>query len=200
MLNFELVFKKYLKFLVSLVLVLSYVLNASAKEAEIDLSEVKTWSEFKSQIEEKEKRDQMTGQAYMISGGLLVLGGLIGYHNSRNSVEKLAYSVSQSLGVAGIGYGAYLSFVDSEERSFYETIDKSNSLSATNRDEIVRNYVVNWEENRRAERTTRIVTHSIVGVLNVYNGLREEQSDLKQGLVIIGGINLLAALSLTLEF
>ena len=173
---------------------------AESKAKEIRLADVKTWNEFKVKIEQEERKDHLKGQAYMISGGLLVIGGIIGYHNAQNSVEKLAYSVSQSLGVGGIGYGAYLSFVDSEQRSFYRSVESSQSLSEENKNEIVRNYVLNKAENERSERITRIVTHSIVGALNVYNGLREEQNDLRQGLIILGGVNILAAISLSFEF
>lgn len=173
---------------------------AESKTKEIRLADVKTWNEFKVKMEQEERKDHLKGQAYMISGGLLVIGGIIGYHNAQNSVEKLAYSVSQSLGVGGIGYGAYLSFVDSEQRSFYRSVESSQSLSEENKNEIVRNYVLNKAENERSERITRIVTHSIVGALNVYNGLREEQNDLRQGLIILGGVNILAAISLSFEF
>lgn len=167
---------------------------------EVSLSEVRDWHQFKLKIQEQEKHDQLKGQAYMISGALLVAGGIVGYHNAHNSVEKLAYSVSQSLGVAGIGYGAYLNFVSSEQSSFYQSIDRSRSLTEENKNELVRNYVSNWQENKRAERLTRIATHSLIGALNIYNGFREEQGDLRQGLFVLGGVNLLAAISLSLEF
>lgn len=202
MLNLESLFKKWIVFMIALILgSLSLLPSAQAqdKEREISLSEVKDWHQFKIKIEQQEQQDQKKGQAYMISGGLLVIGGIIGYHNAHNSVEKLAYSVSQSLGVAGIGYGAYLSFVDSEQSSFYRSIESSKGLTDQNKNEIVRNYVAQWQENKRSERITRIATHALIGGLNIYNGMREE-GDLRQGLIVLGGVNLLAAISLSFDF
>ena len=203
MLNLDSAFKKFFIFFLALILTsvsLLPVAKAAGESREISLSQVKDWHQFKLKIEQQDRQDQIRGNAYMISGGLLVIGGIIGYHNAHNSVEKLAYSVSQSLGVAGIGYGAYLSFVGSEQKAFYQSIENSKSLTDENRNELVRNYVDTWEKNRKNERITRIVTHSIVGALNIYNGVREEQNDLKQGLIILGGVNLLAAISLSFEF
>jgi CTP synthase (UTP-ammonia lyase) len=206
MLNLESVCKKILIFCLAVILTSLSLLSsvsvayAQDKGREISLSEVKDWHQFKLRIEQQDHQDQVKGNAYMISGALLVVGGIVGYHNAHNAVEKLAYSVSQSLGVAGIGYGAYLSFVGSEQKAFYQSIENSKSLNDANKNELVRNYVDTWKENQRTERLTRIVTHSIVGALNIYNGSREEQSDLRQGLMILGGVNLLAALSLSFEF
>lgn len=167
---------------------------------ELDISDVKTWNEFTEKMKTQEDRDRTDGQAYMISGALLVAGGIIGYHNSQSSVEKLAYSVSQSLGVAGIGYGAYLYNVGSEQTSFHQAVSSSTSLQMEQKDELVRNYVSEWRRNRYNERMIRILTHSIVAGMNFYNASREDQNELKQGLYVIGGVNALAAISLSFDF
>jgi hypothetical protein len=44
----------------------------------------------------------------------------------------------------------------------------------------------------------RIISHSIVAAMNFYNGSRE-QGDLRQGLFALGGINLLAAISISFK-
>jgi hypothetical protein len=109
----------------------------------------------------------------------------------------LAYSVSQSLGIAGIGYGAYLKNVGGEQRSFFETVENAHGLSLQDKDELVRSYSQTWKINRHNEKWLRIITHSLVAALNIYNGLNEEPGELRTGLFVIGGANALAAISLS---
>lgn len=186
-----------------LILTLSFISqNAMARSPgrELKLDDVQSWKQFSETMKLQEDRDRVDGQAYMISGALLILGGVVGYHNSDGSIEKLAYSVSQSLGVAGMGYGAYLYNVGSEQTSFYHTVANSQTLNEGQRDDLVKNYVTEWKTNRYNEKVIRIVTHSIVAAMNFYNASRESQHDLKQGLYVIGGVNALAAVSLSFQF
>lgn len=183
-----------------LLMLSSQMVFARSPGRELSLDDVQSWKQFVETMKTQEDRDRVDGQAYMISGALLVVGGIVGYHNSGSSVEKLAYSVSQSLGVAGIGYGAYLYNVGSEQTSFYHTVNNTPSLNDSQKDELVKNYVTEWKTNRHNEKVIRIITHSIVAAMNFYNASRENQNDLKQGLYVIGGVNALAAVSLTFDF
>lgn len=178
-------------------LILSFSISAFARR-DYSLEDTQDWAQFQNLIERQQAEEMKTGQAYVISGSLLILGGIIGYHNARTPIEKLAYSVSQSLGVAGVGYGSYLHSIGSDQRSFYESVLASKSLSTENKNELVQNYVRTWRENRQNEKMIKIVTHSIVAAVNLYNGLREE-GELRQGLVALGGINFLAAVSISFQ-
>jgi hypothetical protein len=149
-------------------------------------------------VERQQAIEMKTGQAYILSGSLLILGGIIGYHNAHTPVEKLAYSVSQSLGVAGVGYGAFLHSVGSDQRTFFQSVSASKSLTIENKNELAQSYVATWRENRQNEKMIKIVTHSIVAAVNLYNGLLEE-GELRQGLVALGGINFLAAVSISFQ-
>lgn len=172
--------------------------HAGYQLRDLDLQDASTWEEFRSIIQKQEESEKLNGQAYMISGALLVLGGMVGYHNAHTSVEKLAYSVTQSLGVAGVGYGAFLSAVGSPPRRFYQTVEASQGLSAQNKNELVRNYVTYLKEDRSNEKMIKIVTHALVSAVNIYNGMRE-QGELRQGLIALGGIHALAAISISFQ-
>lgn len=164
---------------------------------ELSLEDVSSWKEFDQAMQEQESADRTDGMAYMISGALLLAGGLVGYHNSGGNVEKLAYSVSQSLGIAGLGYGYYLYNVGTETRSFYESVRNTSGLSETNRNDLTRSYVKQWKVQQDNEKWMKMATYALVGGLNLYNASREKPGDLRQGLMILGGVNLLAAISLT---
>lgn len=165
---------------------------------ELSLYDSTTWDEFKAAVQKQEENDRRNGQAYMISGTLLVLGGMVGYHNAQTSIEKLAFSVTQSLGVAGIGYGAYLYNVGNPHQSFFESLESTKSLSTSQKDDLVRHYVADLREDRTNEKFIKIVTHSIVSFVNFYNGMREE-GELRQGLMALGGIHALAAISVSFQ-
>ncbi len=189
-----------MKVWMTLILFLISGLQAFAKGPlrTLDLQDVQSWRDFQTAIQKQEKEEISLGQAYMISGSLLILGGAIGYHNAHTSVEKLAYSVTESLGVGGIGYGASLYNIGSSERLFYNSVEATQGLSTHAKDELARNFSAQWRDHKEDERLIKIVTHSIVAAVNLYNGLREE-GELRQGLTALAGINLIAAISFTFQ-
>jgi hypothetical protein len=188
--------------LISLILFFSSSLSnaqlAPLKEVEVD--KIQNWEQFDRIMLEQTETEEHTGQGYMISGGLLLVGGLVGYSSVSSNVEKLAYSVVQSLGVAGIGYGTYLYNVGGEERAFYRTVKGTNDLSLNAKNNLFKSYKGVWEQRRKNEKMIRILSHSLVAAINFYNGARAESTDLKQGLYVIGGVNALFALSMFIEF
>ncbi|GIL16944.1 MAG: hypothetical protein BroJett040_06950 [Oligoflexia bacterium] len=192
-----------MKIIIALLLPILFMLSTQAKSLtqEYNLENVQTWEEFSRKVKLKTDKEQEEGRAYMISGGLLLVGSVVGYHNAHSSVEKLAYSVAQSLGIGGIGYGSYLYNIGGEERVIYTTILRAD-LGSHEKDALVRSYTHQWKENKQRDKMIRIVTHSLVGILNIYNGARvpSSEEDLRQGLYALGGINLLAALSLTITY
>jgi hypothetical protein len=176
-----------------------FFFEAQAKliERAFSFKDLRTWQDFATAQEKQESKDQETGTAYMISGVLLSIGGSVGYHNAKTSVEKLAYSFTQSLGVAGVGYGAYLYHVGNEHRSFYEAVRSTSSLTENQRNDLFLNYAEQVRVVQYNAKWIRIVSHALVGALNFYNASRESDQDLKQGLNVIGAANVLAAVSLT---
>lgn len=187
-----------MKWTVLVLLIVMQTMTAQARliEKEINLSSMQSWSDFSSAMQEQEKRDKETGFAYMLSGALLTLGGSIGYHNAKTSVEKLAFSVTQSLGIAGVGYGATLYHVGHNHRAFYKSIDNVPSLSDTQKDDIFLSYAREMRSREVNSRWIRVVSHSLVAAINIYNGSREEDESLRQGLYFIGAANAFAAFSL----
>lgn len=171
--------------------------QARSMRRELSLDDIESWKDFNQVMIEQESVDRTDGVAYMISGAVLLAGGLVGYHNSQGNVEKLAYSVSQSLGIAGLGYGYYLYSVGTETRSFYEAVKNTNGLSEQNRNDLTKNYVAQWKVQQENEKWMKVATYALVGALNVYNASREKPGDLRQGLMVLGGVNLLAAISLS---
>jgi hypothetical protein len=190
--------KSSIAFVVSVV-ILFCVSSVQAKliEREFSFKDLQTWNDFARAQERQVSKDRDTGFAYMVSGALLTLGGSVGYHNSKTSVEKLAYSLTQSLGVAGVGYGAYLYHVGNEHRSFYESVRNTTSLSESQRNDLFRSYAEQVRVVQYNSKWIRIVTHALVGALNFYNASREPDQDLRQGLNVIGTANALAAVSLS---
>ena len=168
---------------------------------EVNLDKVENWQQFSKAMDEDINSEESTGRAYMISGGLLLLGGIVGYNGVNGSVERLAYSVVQSIGVAGIGYGAYLYKVGSDDRAFYETVQNANGgLPNLQKDLLFSSYKKIRAERKRNEKYIRMIAHSLVAAVNFYNASKADQSDLRQGLYVLGGVNALVAISLAVDF
>lgn len=174
----------------------SEVQSAKTVRRELDVFSINNWSDFEKSMLVQNIKDEQDGRAYLISGALLIVGGTVGYSNSSNSVEKLGFSVSQSLGVAGLGYGSYLYFIGRDHSPFYESLSKS-SLNNQQKDELVKIYMERVRRNQDAEKWIRVASHATVSGINFYNASREEDRDLQAGLMILGLVNALAAVSIS---
>lgn len=163
---------------------------------ELDVYSISNWNDFDRSMKIQYEKDEQDGTAYLISGALLIVGGTVGYSNSSNSVEKLGFSISQSLGVAGLGYGAYLSFIGRDHSPFYESLSQS-SLNSQQKDELVGIYMKKVRKNQDTEKWIRVASHASVAGINFYNASREEDRDLQAGLMVLGLVNALAAVSIS---
>lgn len=171
----------------------------SSNRRKIDFGHLQTWEEFKEKALQQDAQDESEGSAYLISGSLLTVAGLVGYQNTQNSVEKIAYSVFQSIGILGIGYGAELRSTTRDSVMFYYSIEGVPSLSLEQKNQLAAGYSNMWQKNHDNARIVKIVTHLVAGTLSVYNGQREK-GELGQALTLLGGIHLFAALSIGLDF
>jgi hypothetical protein len=156
-----------------------------------------SWKGFGEAIEHRRVHQENEGLAYMISGSLVAIGSGIGMAQSDDAFAKAVYSISQSLGIASIGYGAFLYSVGDEDRHFYEIIESTHSLSIEQKNEILRHKLDSQSEVRRRETLIRIITHSLIAGVNIYNASREHDDGAKDILYFVGGVNAVAALALT---
>jgi hypothetical protein len=135
----------------------------------------------------------------MISGSIALVGGIVGSGLAEDTAERGIYTVFQTIGVASIGYGAYKWQVGGEERFVYQSLQYSK-LSPEAKSQFLQAYNINRKERERRDHLVRAVTHGLIAALNFYNASQQKDDSLKNTLVFIGGVNLLAAASFTFEF
>lgn len=154
-----------------------------------------SWSNFQKLMNETRRNEQIEGMAYVVSGGLAFVGGIVGYHNSKDVFAKGAYALSQSLGVAAVGYGAHQQRLGHEQHLLYDTLEADRQLSNSQKDQLVKIYF--QFDQQRSQESQRIagLTHGLLAGLNFYNGSMAQQEDLRSALYFIAAINLLASVS-----
>lgn len=133
------------------------------------------------------------GWAYVISGGIVLGISLPGYYLSEDVFARGVYSVGETLGVAAIGYGAYLALIDGESARFRELLRKMPDLTPVQRDRLAQLFLEEAADRARRTRRIRAVTHGLTAALNLTNGVTASQRELQATLYFLGGINLLAA-------
>jgi len=193
--------KKTLTMLVAAGLVLSGTEGASSPVYARDPSTQKKTEAFTYlSLKENElrKQNQTTGWAYMISGTLVLGVSIPGYYLSNDTFARVIYSLGETLGVAAIGYGSYLAFVDTENARFVRVLDSVPSLQASEKEALSRAYLRESADRGKSVRKVRAISHGLTAALNFTNALTSSQSELKTALFFIGGVNLLAAASFTL--
>ena len=154
-----------------------------------------SWSNFQKLMRENKANEQIEGMAYMVSGGIAFVGGIVGYHNSKDVFAKGAYALSQSLGVAAVGYGAHQQRLGHEQHLLYQTLEADRQLSNPQKDQFVKIYFD--FDKQRSQESQRIagLTHGLLAGLNFYNGSMAQEEDLRSALYFIAAINLLASVS-----
>lgn len=154
-----------------------------------------TWDNFQKVIIEQKKRNEQEGLAYVISGGIAFVGGIVGYQRSNDLFAKGAYALSQSLGVAAVGYGAHESLIGSQERLIYDTLNADHFLNPAQRDQFVKIYFdLEAKKNRETQRIAAL-THGLLAGLNLYNGVQATHEDLRSTLYFIAVINVIACVT-----
>lgn len=158
------------------------------------------WAKYEREVQLLEREDYRNGLSYVISGSLALVGGIWGESVTNDAVEKGIYSVFQSIGIASVGYGAYLWQVGGEERAIYTSLRDAKGLSYRDKSYFLRSYFAQRKERLRREKLIRAITHGLVAAVNTYNASRQDQDGVRDALYFIGGVNLLAAISFTFDF
>jgi hypothetical protein len=153
------------------------------------------WDSFSRFIEDENRKEQKQGTAYILSGALAVIGSAIGFERTQDPFARTVFTVSQSMGIAAIGYGTYLSQVGSEYDAFHRSLERSTSLSLEQKNQVLSNYLAEKSEMRRKARLIRAFTHGFIAALNFYNGSKQTDTNLQNVHYFIGGINLVACVS-----
>lgn len=169
---------------------------ATEEDFKFDFS---NWEDFYKQVEIQKEKDKKNGLSYIISGSLALIGGIWGNSISEDTAEKGIYTIFQTIGVASIGYGAFVWQIGGEERSLYQTLHFSK-FTTEQKSQFLRSYNFQKKEREKKERLVKAVTHGLIAGLNFYNASQQKQDSLKSTLNFIGGVNLLAAISFTFEF
>jgi hypothetical protein len=158
------------------------------------------WNSFSKEVSAIKKSDYENGLSYIVSGTIALTGGLLGENISDDAVEKGIYNVFQSIGVASVGYGAYLWKVGGEKRSLYDALDHAKELTPKEKTIFLRAFYFQQKKKRKQERLIKAITHGLVAGVNLYNGTLQTQAGVKNALFFVGGVNLLASASYTFNF
>lgn len=166
------------------------------KDFHSQFQDVADWEKFDQAMKEAELRDRQIGWSYVLSGALVSIGGTLGAQNATDTGAKLVYGLSASFGLGAAGYGALRLINGNDYSVFYNTLRRS-SLTPTQRDELVKNYMEQERERERAIRITRIITHVIIGGMNYYSASKEEDKNTKTFFQFLGTVNMAIALAYT---
>ena len=155
------------------------------------------WKKFRTGVADQEKKDQLNGLSYLLSGSLAIIGGFEGQQIASDPLEKAVYTFFQTIGIASIGYGAYTWKVGDEARLLSESLQNARGISDADRGAILSSYEYSKAKKEHSDRIVRAITHGMIAIYNTYNGLQQSQENVKNTLLFIGGVNFLAALSYT---
>lgn len=157
------------------------------------------WNQFEKLSVRQEKRDYRNGFSYIISGSLALIGGILGAQSTSDNLEKGVYTLFQTIGIASIGFGVYTWKIGEEDRNLYHILN-STSLNTDQKTMVLRSYYNHKKLVEKEQRFIKAVTHSLISGINFYSASKQKHLSVKNGLNFIGGVNLLAALSYTIEF
>ena len=154
------------------------------------------WEKFELTLVERERMNSKAAWAYGISGGLVLIGGGVGLNRSSDNLEKFAFAMSQSLAVASIAYGVHLNMVQTEHETFYRAVESVPSITLGQKNELLRGSYQSRKASKKRQRWIRLITHGLVSGLNFYQGSQNKNEAVRDGLYFVGGVNLLALISL----
>jgi len=170
-------------------LFLNSSLGWALDDREDQLRASESWKTFQETMERIHQEERTEGISYIVSGALVTVGGLAGTQNSNDPGSKLIFGLSESLGVAGMGYGIAKLSYGNEYNSFYESL-KTVSLTPAQRDELVRNYMLGEREKQRKIREISLFTFLLIGALNAYSAAKESDQTAKTVYEVFAGVNL----------
>ncbi|MBI4924838.1 MAG: hypothetical protein HY843_02850 [Bdellovibrio sp.] len=140
--------------------------------------------------------NKTNGWAYMISGALVLGGSIPGYYLSKEIFSKVIYTAGQNFGIAGIGYGAYLAFIDNDYKRFENILQKTPELTREQKNKLAYYFFKDRAEQAKRIRMIRVVSHGLSAGLNILNGLTSDSKELGLALFFLGGVNVLASIGL----
>jgi len=187
------------RFSLMLLLVMAMMRVTPAQAAEDSRIDSVKWEQFAQEVETQKERDYKNGLSYIISGSLALAGGIWGANITEDNAEKGVYTVFQTIGIASVGYGAYVWKIGGEERSVYQTLQNTR-FTNEQKSHFLKSYNTERKDRERRDRLIRALTHGLIAGLNIYTASIQKNDGIKTGLYFIGGVNLLAAISFTFEF
>jgi hypothetical protein len=158
---------------------------------------VRNWKEFSQDVADHTAREQQEGIVYMATGALALVGGVAGYFSSQDPFAKAAFSLTESLGIAGVGYGAYEYNIGGSDRAFENIISNSSTLSAQQRDDILQHFLAEKKLRKEKSKNILMLTYGAIAAANLVNATHETDPALRTGLYFLSAFNALGLLSLT---
>lgn len=152
------------------------------------------WQEFDRFMQLRERQDRVTGLSYLVSGAVATVGGMAGYYSSEDAFSRGMYAVSQTIGIAAVGYGASVYWLGNDYGSFHRAVSRS-SLTPAQRNELLRGFLFEEELRRDRARRIRAGTHMLLAAVNLYNASKEPDRDVKNLFNFLAGVNLVIGLS-----
>lgn len=160
-------------------------------------SDPQPWEKFRIQAEFNTSEEEKYGLAYMISGALVLIAGGVGYREADDNASQFALSLTQSLGIAGIGYGAYLYNIGGRHRRFYDVVSGVPSLSPEQRHDLALSYYRVDHDQVEKAKWIKVLSYGLISVLNLYHASQTDDENLSTALYFVGGVSGLAAISYT---
>jgi hypothetical protein len=178
-------------------LFITFSFQAGAYESHSkDFEMVQGWSDFDLSLQKVEELKHTEAISYILSGLLVTIGGMAGATAARVPSTKFIYGLSQSLGVAGIGYGSYMLYNGHEYSSFARAV-RNTPMTSEQRDQLVREFLKAEQEQQETLRQVRLYTYLALGTLNLAAATQESERSAKTMFQIFSGINYALALSCT---
>ncbi len=128
----------------------------------------------------------------MISGAIVLGVSIPGYYLSKEIFSKVVYTAGQNFGIAGIGYGAYLTFIENDYSRFENILKKTPELTKSQKNKLAYQFFQDQAEQARHTRMIRVLSHGLSAGLNILNAFTTDSKELQIALFFIGGVNVLA--------
>ena len=190
------------RFLRVLIFVAVLAPSAFSQEAEtyVPDTETLTWKSYASEIRQRTIEDRKQGISYVISGAVAYLGGWTGAEMIKDPIEKGAYNIIQTVGLASLSYGIYTWKVGDKDRQLFKTMLHSDFLTQKQKTDFLRLYYTEQRARDETLRWMRVAAHGLIGLQNIYSATRQENGTLQSVFYFVGGINILASASLVFSF
>jgi hypothetical protein len=143
--------------------------------------------------------DHYEGWGYLLSGGAALAISIPAYYLTDDVFAKAIYSITETLGVASVGYGSYLVLVDNDMSRFVRIIKSVPKLSRAQENELARSYLRENADRARGIRKIRVISHGLTAALNFVNAVTASNTNLAEALYFVGGVNVLAALGFAIS-